>query len=97
MDADGKNPVRLTTDPVYEGNPIWSPDGSRIAYVQGRDAQRDIMVMNADGSDPQPLTTNATSADYSPAWSPDSKQMAFVSNRSGNADIYVVDTSCIGN
>jgi TolB protein len=45
----------------------------------------------------QPLTTNATGADYSPAWSPDSSQIAFVSNRSGNPDIYVVDTSCIGN
>ena len=33
MDADGRNPHRLTTDPGIEGEPAWTPDGTRIIYT----------------------------------------------------------------
>lgn len=45
--------------------------------------------MNADGSDPRPLTQPA--AGHTPVWSPDGKSIAFVFERSGNADIYVME------
>ena len=39
MDADGRNFARLTTDPGTEGEPVWTPDGTRLVYTatpQGR-------------------------------------------------------------
>ena len=73
--------------------PVWSPDGERIAFVSSRDDNFEIYVMNADGSEPANLTNNSAD-DYSPAWSPDGKYIAFVSkrdgNRDGNREIYVM-------
>jgi len=55
-DADGSNPVSLTTD-YSDREPAWSPDGTKIAFSSSRDGPSvDIYVMNADGSNPIRLT-----------------------------------------
>jgi Tol biopolymer transport system component len=97
--ADGKNLRRLThlEGPAWE--PVWSPDGRRIAFVLGiPGTHRDeIYVMNADGSNVRRLTHEAGFFTYSasPAWSPDGKKIAFVSNRGlgtrWRAELYVMD------
>ena len=37
MNADGSGQTRLTDNPADDGRPIWSPDGSRIAFASDRD------------------------------------------------------------
>ena len=64
MDADGSNRARLTNTAAYEGDPAWSPDGSRIAFF--RDFE--IYVIDPDGSNPMNLTQN-NAFDGGPAWS----------------------------
>jgi TolB protein len=64
-------------DGVSEGPPAWSPDGSKIAFVSGRDGNPEIYVMDADGASAARLTEN-DSTDGSPTWSPDGRQIAFV-------------------
>ena len=91
MDADGSNPVNLTNDIAGDDQPVWSPDGSKIAFVKNTD----IYVMNADGSAPVNLT-NAAGIDDEPAWSPDGTKVAFRSNRDGNFEIYVVNVDGTG-
>ena len=68
MDADGSNPVRLTSNATSDRLPAWAPDGSKIAFDSDRDGNREIYVMDADGSNQVRLTSNAT-PDRRPAWS----------------------------
>ena len=77
MDIDGSNQVRLTTSLAYDDQPKWSPDGSKIAFMSGRDGNLEIYTMNADGS-AQTRITNNPAADGFPAWSHDGTKIAFV-------------------
>ena len=82
MDADGSKPGRLTNRPGIDAFPVWSPDGSKIAY-HSKPLLFAIFLMNATGSDPVNLTNVRTSTDVHPAWSPDGAKIAFTSTRDG--------------
>jgi TolB protein len=69
----------------------WSPDGKRIAFVDKFD--RDLYVINADGSGQRRLTDTLKPEGY-PAWSPDGKRIAFVAMF--DSDIYVINTDGSG-
>jgi Tol biopolymer transport system component len=75
--------VRLTNNNTMEGAPVWSPDGSRIAFWSNRDGKNEIYVMDIDGSNVKRLTTNL-SDDDNPEWSPDGSKILFDSQRDGN-------------
>ncbi len=84
--ADGR--IRqLTRNDVEDDQPVWSPDGRRIAFVSTRDGNAEVFVVDADGSDLVQVTDTATTPDGaevrndSPAWSPDGRTLAFTSNR----------------
>jgi hypothetical protein len=84
MNADGTNVTELANG--YD--PAFSPDGTKIAYVDGDAETSDIWVMNADGSAPARLTENYQS--FSPAWSPDGSKVAFISSHQDGFQIYVI-------
>jgi len=66
--------------------PVWSPDGTRIAYISGTSPNDfDLWVMNADGSHPVRLTQHSSNQG-DPNWSPDGHWIAFDMER----DIYVI-------
>jgi hypothetical protein len=88
--ADGTDPVRLTTDRV-DHSPTWSPDGTKIAYVYGYGGDQQIRVMNADGSGVQELTSDH-GFHSSPAWSPGGSQIAYVAFDGTNSNIYVMNS-----
>ena len=62
----------------YDSAPAWSPDGRQIAFESDLDGDREIFVMNADGSNVRQITHN-TLWDEGPAWSPDGTKFAFSS------------------
>jgi Tol biopolymer transport system component len=76
--ADGTDLAQLTSNSDgMDEEPAWSPDGTKIAFTRsGSGGERDILVMNADGSSPTPLTAGETS-EFSPTWSPDGRWIAF--------------------
>jgi len=63
------SPINLTQNAAYDGNPVWSPDGKRLAFVSDRDGNFEIYVMNADGSGQTNLTHDPAS-DTDPVWQP---------------------------
>jgi Tol biopolymer transport system component len=83
MNQDGSDQVSLTGDNFsapYGQDPVWSPDGSRIAYMDpfylSSNAPQ-LFVMNADGSGKTHLGNNVT-PDREPSWSPDGTEIAFI-------------------
>jgi TolB protein len=69
--------------------PVFSPDGTRMAFMSNRDGNPEIYVMNVDGSGVRRIT-NHPAGDSSPTWSPTGTQIAFTSDRSGTPQIYIV-------
>jgi len=71
-------------------DPVWSPDGSRVAFVSQENGTDDIWVINADGSNPRNLTRNEWEWEKHPSWSPTSTRIVFWSNRDGHQQIYIM-------
>lgn len=92
MNVDGSNQVALTNDGTDDGNPVWSPDGTKIAFESYRDGQAEIYVMNANGSGQTRLTAQGD-FDGMPTWSPDGTKIAFVSRRTGGYRIWVMNAN----
>lgn len=100
MDVDGRNWRRLTATSSGVGEPAWSPDGSKIAYLRGYDTTYgglanvsgcgpNIYVIDIFSRKGRSLTQGAGGVD--PTWSPDGTRIAFSSSRSGNYEIYVMN------
>jgi len=93
MDADGANVKRLTNG--ADQGASWSPDGKKIAftrYSQGAAEVTQIVVVNADGTNPVGVT-DGRAFDADPAWSPDGGKIAFASNRARRGfRLYVMNT-----
>lgn len=77
---DGSNPVRLTSHPADERDPIISPDGTKIAYTANYDGNADVFVIDAQGGEPQRLTWHP-GEDTAVDWAPGGKMVAMVSAR----------------
>lgn len=91
---DGSGLRRLTDHWEVDDQPVWSPDGTRLAFRSYRSGHAsDIWVMNADGSQPVKLTPDPLPGihdDFRPAWSPDGSRIAFASDRGGDVDIWTM-------
>ena len=62
-----ENPLRSRGEENFL--PVWSPDGTRIAFQSNRDGNAEIYVMNRDGSGIRRVTNHPLS-DATPTWSP---------------------------
>jgi TolB protein len=75
--------------------PVYSPDGSKIAFTSNRDGNPEIYVMNRDGGNLRRMTSNPA-IDVTPTWSPSGNQLAWVSDRTGNPYIYIMNADGTG-
>lgn len=76
VDKQGGVAQRLTTQDSYESNPVWSPDGSKIAFASDRNGGRDIYVMDSKGGTATRLTYNSAS-EIPEGFTPDGKYVLF--------------------
>lgn len=103
----GEEPVQLTDGDWDDGDPLWSPDGTRIAFTSNRVEDRDrwryfgsdlyvLTLENGKAGELQCLTDSTRSC-YSPSWSPDGKTIAFLASpklASGNhVELFTIDAS----
>ena len=83
---DGSKYRRLTKTRSSEANPVWSPDGTQIAFIFNRLAGKNfddegptgLYIMNSDGSNVRRLAPQVHGIG-SQAWSPDGQALAFLS------------------
>jgi len=95
--ADGSDVQKLTADSLFAGIARYSPDGSRLAFVDefcGNCIESDLWVMNADGSG-QRQVTNSADNEIMAAWSKDGGRVVvdlarITAGTLGKADIAVV-------
>lgn len=77
---DGSSPRRLTATPGEESDPVFSPDGSMVAYTGTYGDNADVYVIPAAGGQPIRLTWHPED-DTVRGWSPDGKAVLFASPR----------------
>jgi Tol biopolymer transport system component len=74
--------------------PVWSPDGSKLAFVSNRDGTNEIYVMESDGSNQTRATFSAGGLFVGamwPAWTPDGSKIVYASDETGDFEIYIKD------
>src|SRR5574341_348931 len=89
----------LSHTPASECCPVWSPDGTRIAYISfpfgNNRADINLAAVESTNVIAVRQLTTAPGDDRYPTWSPDSTQIAFQSDRDGNLEIYVLTLNYI--
>jgi tricorn protease len=80
---DGSNVRRLTSG-GHEAKPIFSPDGSQVAFTGDYDGNRSVYVVSATGGDPHRLTYHSADSG-AVGWTPGGKRIIFASERSAFA------------
>ena len=73
------------------GDPVWSPDGTKIAYTCSYGGDANIWIADADGSNPIQLTHHPH-IDWDPDWSPDGSKIVFSHDRDGDQAIFNIWT-----
>jgi Tol biopolymer transport system component len=93
MNIDGSELTRITTGPHHKLEFSWSPDGKRFAYIEQGEVQDNVVVVNADGTQPRKLTYGGF--DRYPTWSPDGSQIAYIHypDISNNIKLYTMDAN----
>jgi len=85
---DGSNPIRLTIDEGIESNPIFSPDGSMIAFNAQYDGNSDVFIVPVNGGIPKRLTWHPYN-DLVRDFSGDGKTILFASQRNSFTNRYM--------
>ena len=69
----------ITTDPSYDGKPIWSADSKMLAFESDRLGGKDVYVVSSEGGAAKRLTTHSA-VETPVAFTPDNKSVLFTAS-----------------
>jgi dipeptidyl aminopeptidase/acylaminoacyl peptidase len=75
--------TRLTSGPSSNSGPVWSPDGSRIAFQSDRKHQADVYVRHRDGTGADEAITDEDGQKIPTDWSPDGRFLTLFDREAG--------------
>lgn len=85
---------RITLHEAYESHPVWSPDGSMIAFASMRHGNSDVFVIPAKGGSPTRLTYHSA-PDVPYTFTPDGKHVLYGSPRLDHHNAVIFPTSAL--
>lgn len=97
MDADGRNVVRVVSDPGFDLFPSLSPDGRQIVWMSNRGGDYDLYVQELGTREPRQLTSTPDDDEgHTARFSPDGNTLVFTrvpsdEGEQGNVDVIVMD------
>jgi Tol biopolymer transport system component len=91
MNSDGKEITQLTTE-NSNGNPAWSPNGTKIIYTYYEAEKTSIWIMNSDGTGKTPLTTLTDGECSLPSFSYDGSKIIYVKGPRWNTFVEILPT-----
>ena len=71
--------TRFTFDASLDEYPVWSPDGSRIAFDSNRKGVRNLYVKPSNNAGPEELLLESSQEKTPNDWSPDGRFLSFIS------------------
>ena len=77
MDVTRGSLVRFTFDPAPDGFPVWSPDGSRIAFESQRKGSWDIWLKASSGVGMEELLLGTANNEWPLGWSKDGRFLLY--------------------
>ena len=88
MDTDGTNQAMLTSSSGVNINPVFDPEGDRIAFETSRDGATQIYLMEPDGSNEINLTNDVTFNTSHPTYHPRNGRIYFHSTVDSFSQIF---------
>jgi Tol biopolymer transport system component len=80
---EGGEANRITSGLAFDSQPVFSPDGKRIAFTSDRDGSDNVWIANADGSGAKQLSKDKDGDYVSPSWTPDGEYVLASRNPQG--------------
>ena len=71
VSVEGGAATRISNGSGFDSQPVFSPDGQRIAFISDRDGAENLWMANADGGEAKKLSNGKKQLFASPAWTPD--------------------------
>ena len=89
MPITGGTATPLTQGMAFDGQPRFSPDGTRVVFTSDRSGGEGIHIISLDLSDTVQVTKGKSSVYQSPEWTPDGKYVIATKQRPGQGKLWM--------